>query len=282
MNNMNLVRFEKESIELYIDTTTGESFASISGYARMAGKDKSTVSRRCQGVAESLLKQAEVPTSGGIQAVALITESLICEWLQKDNPEMATKLMQLGVRVFLHKLAGYQVTSTATQPISEDKLFAKQFIDSMYADIAERYPEIDKRLIDGAKLNGYGRHYPELKSEVEEIKNLISATSKEESIPVSPTELGVKFYQNHSELGKSPSAQKVNLALVICGLQEKSEDKLCSYKLTPQGEEYGELQIETCKGHNKTVYRVRWYESVLEVIEDTLITLMKTKGSISL
>jgi hypothetical protein len=113
-----LTQFKNDDgIEIYIDTTTGESFASQSGYARMANKDKSTISRRFECVALETKKTAEVSTGVGLRSVALITEDLIVEWLPKDNPEMATQLMKLGVRHFLHVVAGYEVKSAAVQPV---------------------------------------------------------------------------------------------------------------------------------------------------------------------
>ena len=109
-------RFDKDGIELIIDTATGESFASINGYARMSGKDKSTISRRIGTVASGTHKTGEVLTTSGLKTVALIPESLIAEWLPKDNPTLASQLMLLGVRVFMHKLAGFEVTTNAVSP----------------------------------------------------------------------------------------------------------------------------------------------------------------------
>lgn len=109
----NLARFEQDGIELMIDTVTGESFASKRGYARMAGIDESTVRKRIKGADYFGAKSAKVPTPGGLQGADLIDESTICNWLMKDNPEMAIQLMKMGVRAFLHQLAGYKVTSNA-------------------------------------------------------------------------------------------------------------------------------------------------------------------------
>lgn len=110
-----LTRFDNDGIEIIIETATGESFASVKGYARMSGKAQSTISERFKGVREDEVKTAEIPTPGGLQAVRLIPEDLIVQWLPKDNPEMASKMMKLGVRMFNHKLAGYSLSSTAVQ-----------------------------------------------------------------------------------------------------------------------------------------------------------------------
>jgi hypothetical protein len=112
-----LTQFKNDDgIEIYIDTTTGESFASIRGYARMSGRDESTIRERIsklKDAGETTVKTAEVQTGGGLQGARLVSEKLIAQWLPKDNPEVASKLMELGVRHFLHVMAGYEVTSTA-------------------------------------------------------------------------------------------------------------------------------------------------------------------------
>ena len=110
----NIVRFDgQNSVEILIDTVTGESFASVRGYARMSGKNVSTISRRLEGVALSEQKTSQMYTAGGLQGVALISEDLIYEWLFKDNPVAAKSLFKLGVRMALHTMAGYEVKSSA-------------------------------------------------------------------------------------------------------------------------------------------------------------------------
>lgn len=100
--------FAQDGIEILINQETGESFCSVSGYARMAGKDKSTISRRLESVASNDRKTAEILTDAGMRSVVLVSEDLIAEWLPKDNHQMASKLMKLGVRMFLHQFAGYE------------------------------------------------------------------------------------------------------------------------------------------------------------------------------
>lgn len=86
-------RFDHDGIEILIDTATGESFASVSGYARMSGKDKSTISRRLQTVAQNSKKTAEIQTTTGFKTVALIPENLVSQWLMQDNPEAENAIL---------------------------------------------------------------------------------------------------------------------------------------------------------------------------------------------
>lgn len=127
---MNLVPYKKDGIEIYVDTTTGESFCSIRGYARMANLSDTAIRKRI--TANQIdLKMAEVHTPQGLRTANLISEDLIVEWLPKDNHEMASKLMRLGVRHFLHKLAGYEVKSTAVNLNFFDMM--RQQIDQLEA-----------------------------------------------------------------------------------------------------------------------------------------------------
>lgn len=122
----NLTRFDNNGIELIINTSTGEVFASIKGYARMSGKDKSTISRRLQGVASSMTKEGEVLTGGGSQRVALIPEDIIQDWIIDDNPELAKQMMKGGLRIYLYGLAGYKCQVVKEKPKTALELAKEQ------------------------------------------------------------------------------------------------------------------------------------------------------------
>ena len=108
MNN-SLTQFENDGIEIYIDANSGESFTSVSGYARLSGKNKSTILRRLKKALQGVgVKTVQVQTQGGLQGVSLINEDLISEWLPKDNPKMCKEFIKLGVRKFNYLLAGYK------------------------------------------------------------------------------------------------------------------------------------------------------------------------------
>lgn len=161
MANISLQRFDKDGIELIIDTQTGESFASISGYARMSGKAQSTISGRLATHRNEALKTAEILTTTGLKTVRLISEDLICQWLPKDNPELASQVLKLGVRLFLHTLAGFRVKSEAIAEVkqlesqivklSEEKQILEELIETqktMIADFSSKNSMLDyKRLV---------------------------------------------------------------------------------------------------------------------------------------
>lgn len=148
-----LTRFEQNGIELYIDTNTHESFATQSGYARMSGKDQSTISRRLSTMHEPLVKVVEINTGSGVRPYALATEDFIVEWLPKDNPTMATQLLKLGVRSFIHQVAGYtpkKLTPTEylIQQAYQLDAQAKQLVDHEFrlTSIEQRRLEAEQEL----------------------------------------------------------------------------------------------------------------------------------------
>lgn len=161
MTDLILQRFDKDGIELIINTQTGESFASISGYARMSGKAQSTISGRLATYRDEALKTAEILTTTGLKTVRLISEDLICKWLPKDNPELASQVLKLGVRLFLHTLAGFRVKSEAIAEVrqlesqivklSEEKQILEELIETqkaMIADFSSKNSMLDyKRLV---------------------------------------------------------------------------------------------------------------------------------------
>jgi hypothetical protein len=176
MANLSLQRFDNDGIELLIDTETGESFASQAGYARMSGVQYDTIRKRVQRLSETssdtiTLKTAEIETPEGIRSVTLIPESIICRWIVMDNPSVAENLMRLGVRVFLHEMAGYKVTSEATdppRPLSEAELEIEKIRVEAQADI-EKMREL-KGLDTSIGVQYYRLEQERVKKETECIK----------------------------------------------------------------------------------------------------------------
>jgi len=161
----NLQRFDQDGIEIVINTETGESFASIRGYARMSDKPESTIRSRLKGARVDTVKTAVIQTGRGNQTARLIPEDLIVEWLPKDNPEMASKLMRLGVRMFLHQMAGYEVTTTAIAT-------PQNYIEALEALLAS---EKEKQILEAERemLEAENAHLSEMVDELYEYSSII-------------------------------------------------------------------------------------------------------------
>ena len=79
-----------DGIELVIDTATGEAFATQSGYARMSGKDRSTIVKRCKGCEPGTTKNAEILTLGGLQGCELIPAKTVFAWMSLSEEPRAS------------------------------------------------------------------------------------------------------------------------------------------------------------------------------------------------
>jgi hypothetical protein len=111
-----LTRFESNNgIELVIDTLTGEAFATQSGYARMSGKDRTTIVRRCQGCVDKGIKTAETLTPGGLQRCVLIPADTVFDWLLVDNVELARVMGKAGATLYIYQEVGFKISSSPVE-----------------------------------------------------------------------------------------------------------------------------------------------------------------------
>ena len=130
---------------------------------------------------------------------------------------------------------------------------------------------IRAELVQSVKLTAISKSIPHLTVAAEEAKRLLSSTLVVAEIPLSPTQLGEKIVEQLG-LSKKISAQSVNEALQNAGLQvsqtsiDRHGKSKKTWQLTPEGEKYGQMQMDTAKGHNKTIFVPRWFVSVIPVI----------------
>lgn len=103
----NLIPVLNDQIEVLIDPATGESWVTVTGYARMSGLARSTICDRALFIPISL---AQVPAEMGSK-VRLLDEATVADWLRKDNPALSYLMAQAGTRLFLHQLAGFKVNN---------------------------------------------------------------------------------------------------------------------------------------------------------------------------
>lgn len=159
----NLTRYDNNGLELVINTATGEAFASIRATARMTDKAHSTVSRyvngELKGGAQMVLLQAEINTPGGLQGAVLLNEKQILSVLKKYKPELLVEFAQLGLRMFLHQLAGYEVKSTAVVP-PQPKSLNEMLLEEVYA-------EVDRLAFNSTQAHGVKATIPQYLDELD-------------------------------------------------------------------------------------------------------------------
>lgn len=265
-----IVRFDgQDGIEILIDTTTGESFCSARGYARMSGKSKGTIYDRLKGGRFEEREMVEIPTSGGVQRGRLITEDMIVEWLPKDNPTAATALLKLGVRMGLHKMAGYEVSSTAVQsqqrptiaPNYHQAAATADFMRNMVSGLVKA--GVDPVLAEAHIMAQTAILHPDVAPAIEAAKLLVPQQSQlqSEDLLLNPTDIGKR-------MEPQVSARQVNLLLIGLGLQSRTNIKDQPYELTAKGLEFGKVTLNQAKASSKTVQHIKWKASVVDLLTE--------------
>lgn len=258
---MNLTRFETaDGVELVIDES-GESFATVRGYARMSGRDVSTISRRLKGVGTDRTKEAEILTPGGIQGVVLIPEDIITDWIVEDNPALAKAMLKAGVRVFLHTVAGYKLVSGVATPAPQPEPVKAELTPAKLDLLRSAMSSVPTPLVDGFILNRVQHHHPELKADIEAAHGMLAATNPIPEVLLTPTAIGDRL---------GISARVVNALLTENGYQVKNHGKSKSepaYLPTELGDRFSSNTLATGKGKDNTSYQhMKWQESIVEVL----------------
>jgi phage antirepressor YoqD-like protein len=119
---MNIVQYEsinKDGLELVVDKTSGEVFASVKATARMCETSDSNVRYICTAQ-QWQLKTAEIQTGAGLRTAQLLNESQILECIAKYNVPLLVQCTKAGLRVFLYGVVGYQQPVTTKLPTSKE------------------------------------------------------------------------------------------------------------------------------------------------------------------
>lgn len=265
---MNLTRFETpDGVELVINTKTGEAFATQRGYARMSGRDPSTISRRCAKLDESgTIKDSEIDTGYGIKVVALIPADLVYDWMFDDNLPLAKAMGKAGATVYMHQLAGFNVSSTAIispTPQPEPAKLGASVAETtaMLSPLKMLLSSVPEALVDGFLLNQLQVYHPELKDTINAAHSLLAATNRIPEVLLTPTAIGERL---------GVSARVVNALLTENGYQVKNTGKSKTepaYLPTELGERYSSNTLATGKGRDNTSYQhTKWQESIVEVL----------------
>lgn len=153
---MAIERYEREDFELYINTETGEVFCSQNALVRMLSDipvPRTTL--RDFGNGRNMgMKRVEAPTNKGFRMVRVYTEDEMLEVFEYFDSPLLKQCAKCGLRVYLHRLAGFQVISTAVQPIPQNstqdlllKILAKQEEqDTKLNQVLQKNEELENQL----------------------------------------------------------------------------------------------------------------------------------------
>lgn len=277
-----LILSEEIKAEFTINSD-GSTVTSIRGAARLAGVNEkalryqfSTAEKSAPKLAQKLMEHGFDPAEFSTNGISEVALSVILEFYSFDAKARCTEQARLiyrafaavGIRAWLQQQLDYQ--QTHTNPTPESTLAE---IEQIFSGLYKL--NIKPELIESAKLTAIAKTFPHLETVAEESKQLISAHSQVEEIPLSPTKLG-KIIAEQLGLSKPISARRINQILIKIGFQDservsnsKGKTKI-QYKLTNLGEEYARIQLDTAKGHNKTIYVIRWFKSVIPIITEAM------------
>ena len=114
---MQLEKFERDGLELVINLLNGEVFSSHLGIVRMVEAPETTLRDFANSRKMGTFK-AKIPTNKGMRMARLYNEDEIYLFFEEFKPSLLKQCSKCGLRVYLHHLAGFQVTSTALSQVS--------------------------------------------------------------------------------------------------------------------------------------------------------------------
>ncbi|BDA71790.1 hypothetical protein CAL7716_059560 [Calothrix sp. PCC 7716] len=269
--------------EIEIDAQ-GRGKATIRATARLAGVSHVALIKAFSGgngASSNLAKKLMEHGFSGGNLISFSTEgipdiaiAIILEYYAHDAGRYCTKLARLvckaftanGIRKWMQELKGWEQQEQPkehSQPQAKSQLPIPSLEEiSTLLDLTLGKAGLEPKLVAGAKLNAIGKRYPHLLKEVEDAKSMLLVPVEDNLL--APKKLGEKLTQ---QTGEPWSAQRVNKLLTGQGFQVRNPEGNPDYLATEKGKPYSKLTLGTAKGHDKTVQHLRWYETILEVME---------------
>ncbi|NJN13705.1 MAG: hypothetical protein HC815_39795 [Richelia sp. RM1_1_1] len=278
--------------EIEIDAQ-GRGKASIRATARLAGVDDESVRKVLFRAADlKPPKLAEIFMSHGFEPADLnqwrtdgipdIAIAIILEYYALDAGRYCTEQAKLaykafatiGVRIWMQQIKGWhEPTTEPKEEVKIQKPTVKEISDAIACVFC--FNTVDPNLVQGVIANQIGIAYPQLQAHMEAAKQLLPTPVKDELLTA--TNLA-KFYVERTgkQLSKNNTnqgnAKAMNEMLINFGLQVKNpsptakKDGQPLYLPTELGKQHSKVILQEATGNNKTIQQLRWFPSVLELI----------------
>lgn len=274
--------------EIKIDAN-GKGKASIRATARLAGVDDKSL--------RVAFESAEQNPS--TLAAKLVEKGFIgaeqCSWSRVGIPDLAVSIVleyyafdagryckeqaklaykafaTTGIRIWMQHIKGWQQSKqevVSEQPSVKD---ISEAISSVFC-----LGTIDPNLVQGLIANEIGKAYPQLKCQMEAVKQLLPTPVEDELVTVTNLaklymeDGGKKLNQNNSS---QSNAKLMNKILINEGVQFKNPNLNAKkngqplYLPTELGKQYSKVILQEANRSNKTIQQLRWFPSVLNLID---------------
>jgi len=187
----------------------------------------------------------------GFKHFCLMAETVEGKQIRQYFIEADKELRQLKIdREFPNQITGIIAVDPATR-----------YFGLMSSAIDIIFSHVDLELRTGMKIEGTCKKYPELREVLEPFKPKLILG---EYPLLSPTKLG-ELLEAKDGFKRTPIL--INKLLIANNLQVATGSKNPAYRAIGRGVEFSKVVADTALGHGKTVQSLRWYESVLDLIE---------------
>jgi prophage antirepressor-like protein len=135
---------------------------------------------------------------------------------------------------------------------------------------------VDPKITESAKMSAIAAQFPSMAPAIESAKQSLMLQTPDEGHRYNPTKLG-EILAERLGLQERISSRKVNAALQTVGFQVAEHDvdskgkKSLVWHLTPVGESYGRVFLESAQGNSKTIPVIRWLPQVLDEISHLFV-----------
>ncbi|RUT03276.1 hypothetical protein DSM106972_055840 [Dulcicalothrix desertica PCC 7102] len=202
-------------------------------------------------------------TPGGIQELATVKEAGLYKLIFKSRKPVAKRFQRWifhSVIPTIRKTGKYELPQVEV-PQSKFPIPSLEEISTLL-DLTLGKAGLEPKLVAGAKLNAICKRHPHLREEAEEAKSMLLISVEDKLL--APKQLGEILTERTNEKW---SAQRVNKLLIEKGFQMRNSEGNPDYLPTDKGKAHSQMTLGTAKGRDKTVQHLRWFESVLEIVE---------------
>lgn len=202
-----------------------------------------------------------IQTLGGIQEMLCINESGFYSLVlgsRKPQAKRFKKWITSEVLPAIRKTGKYELPQAQPQlalPPSPQEI-------AEVIELTLSCAGLDPKLVAGVKLNAIAQLHPQYTLTAEAAKSALAIPV--ENALLTPTQIAEILSDRYPV---DLTARQINQKLLDQGFQAKNPDGNPAYLPTNKGKEHGQIILNTAKGHDKTIQSLRWFKTVLEVLE---------------